>query len=254
MYAEIYWWDVPEVKNAYDNGKDFTGVDLTNVCFIHEKTTKEIVLLDLTGANFKGCDLSSVTFCGADVRGVDFTGANLEGCEFYACYFGDRTRLGIYLETVPDIRNDVIFEGALDSCCVPYAKPLYTVNNIRMLVDTDGQELICYKALRKHHFMRNDTLAIAKLLVPSDARRIVYRNDKCRAEKVKVLDIYSPDKKFYYKTAHSFVMGGNTLYKVGEEICADSFDITTCITCAHGIHFFLTEAEAIRFGKKNMRK
>lgn len=245
MYEEIYWWDIPEVKNAYDNGKDFTGVDLTNVCFIHEKTTKEIVLLDLTGANFKGCDLSSTVFCGADVRGADFTGANLEGCEFYACYFGYRP----YIETALDIRKDVILEEIL-----PYAKPLYTIKNIRMLVDTDGQELICYKALRKHHFMRNDTLAIAKLLVPSDARRIVYKNDKCRAEKVKVLDIYSPDKKFYYKTAHSFVMGGNTLYKVGQEVCADSFDIAACMTCAHGIHFFLTEKEAIKFGKKNMRK
>ena len=245
MYEEIYWWDIPEVKNAYDNGKDFTGVDLTNVCFTHEKTAKEIVLLDLTGANFKGCDLSSVMFYRADVRGADFTGANLEGCEFYACYFGYRP----YIETAPDIRKDVILEEIL-----PYAKPLYSIKNIRMLVDTNGQELICYKALRKHHFMRNSTLAIAKLLVPSDARRIVYRNDKCRAEKVKVLDIYSPDKKFYYKTAHSFVMGGSTLYKVGQEVCADRFDINKCITCAHGIHFFLTEAEAIRFGKKNMRK
>ena len=245
----VYWWNIPEVKNAYDNGKDFTGVDLTNICFIHEKTAKEIVLLDLTGANFKGCDLSSTMFYGADVCGADFTGANLEGCKFYTCYFGNKTHLGTYLETAPDIRKDVILEEIL-----PYAKPLYTVNNIRMLVDTDGQELICYKALRKHHFMRNDTLAIAKLLVPNDARRIVFKNDKCRAEKVKVLDIYSPDKKFYYKTAHSFVMGGNTLYKVGQEVCADSFEIATRITCAHGIHFFLTEAEAIRFGKKNMRK
>ena len=240
----VYWWNILEVKNAYDNGKDFTGIDLTNICFIHEKTAKEIVLLDLTGANFKGCDLSSTMFYGADVCGADLTGADLEGCEFYACYFGD----GSQMEIAPNIRNDITLEGFIDD------KLLYTVKNIRMLVDNDGQELICYKALRKHHFMRNDTLAIAKLLVPNDARRIVFKNDKCRAEKVKVLDIYSPDKKFYYKTAHSFVMGGNTLYKVGQEVCADSFDITTCITCAHGIHFFLTEAEAIRFGKKNMRK
>jgi len=240
----VYWWNILEVKNAYDNGKDFTGVDLTNICFIHEKTAKEIVLLDLTGANFKGCDLSSTMFYGADVCGADFTGANLEGCEFYACYFGD----GSQMEIAPNIRNDITLEGFIDD------KLLYTVKNIRMPLDTDGQELVCYKALSKHHFMRNNTLAIAKLLVPGDARRIVFKNDKCRAERVKVLDIYSPDKKFYYKYAHSFVMGGNTLYKVGQEVCADSFDITTCITCAHGIHFFLTEAEAIRFGKKYMRK
>lgn len=243
-YTEIYWWDIPEVKNAYDNGKDFTGVDLTDVCFIHEKTVKDIVLLDLTGANFKGCDLSSTVFCGADVCGADFTGANLEGCEFYCCYFGDEP----YIETAPDIRKDVTIEGFIDD------KLIYNINYIRMPVDTDGQELICYKALSKHHFMRNSTLAIAKLLVPSDARRIVYRNDKCRAERVKVLDIYSPDKKFYYKTAHSLVMGDTTLYKVGKEVCADSFDIATCMICAHGIHFFLTEKEAIKFGKKYIRK
>ena len=244
----VYWWNILEVKNAYDNGKDFTGVDLTNVCFIHEKTAREIVLLDLMSANFKGCDLSSTMFYGADVCGADFTGANLEGCEFYGCYFGG----GTHIETATDIRGDVIIDEVLNTYY--NLKGIYTIKNIRMPENTDGQELICYKALRKHHFMRNDTLAIAKLLIPSDARRIVFKNDKCRAEKVKVLDIYSPDKKFYYKTAHSFVMGGNTLYKVGQEVCADSFDMVAYITCARGIHFFLTEAEAIRFGKKNMRK
>lgn len=243
MNKGIYWWDIPEVKDAYDNGKDFTGVDLTNVCFIHEKTIKEIVLLDLTSANFKGCDLSSTVFYGADVCGADFTGANLVGCEFCICYFGYES----YIETAPNIRKDVTLEGFMNDCYNPNL--LYTVKNFRMAMDTDGQELICYKALSKHHFMRNNTLAIAKLLVPSDARRIVFKNDKCRAERVKVLDIYSPDRKFYYKSAHSFIMKGTTLYKVGKEVCADNFDIAPCMTCAPGIHFFLTEKEAIEFGK-----
>lgn len=245
----VYWWNIPEVKAAYHNDKDFTSVDLTNVFFVHARTTmEEIVLLDLDGANFKGCDLSSTIFYGVDVCGADFTGANLEGCEFYSCYFGHVP----YIKTAPDIRKDVTCDAITNDCY--NHKLLYTIGNIRMSVDTDGQELVCYKALSKHHFMRNSTLAIAKLLVPSDARRIVYKNDKCRAERVKVIDIYSPDKKFYYESAHSFVNGGTMIYKVGKEVCADWFDIDARMTCAHGIHFFLTEKEAIRFGIHCMRK
>ena len=65
--------------------------------------------------------------------------------------------------------------------------------------------------------------------------------------------LYSIDKKLSYEYAYSFIYTRCVLvYKVGEEVCPDKFDDCAKRVCSNGIHFFLTEEEAINYGKHYM--
>lgn len=234
---ESPWNDAPEVYAAYVNGRDFRNVDLHNVCF--RDYTDEIV--NLEGADFRGCDLSSAEFYYCNLYGADFTGANLEGCEFIDCYFGDAP----VLKGAENIR---VHARKPKPC--HYSEDLYlcSIFDIKMPLDTAGQELIVYKII----IARNgyDELVIAKLLIPAEAKRIVFKYSKCRCEKAKVLDIYSIDKTRHFAYGFSCMYDKYFKYTVGEEVCADRFDEDAKLVCAHGIHFFLTEEEAIEYSEE----
>lgn len=232
---ESLWNEIPEVHAAYVNGRDFRSVNLRNVSF--EDSVYEII--NLEGADFRGCDLSSTEFCYCNLANADFTGANLEGCEFIDCYFGDV----LVLKGAENIRA-----CKWKSNCYSEDLHFYNIFNIKMPLETAGQELIVYKIL----IVRNgyDELVIAKLLIPSEAKRIVFKYSKCRCEKAKVLDIYSIDKTRHFAYGFSCMYDKHFKYTVGEEVCADRFDEDAKLVCAHGIHFFLTEEEAIEYSEE----
>ena len=75
---------------------------------------------------------------------------------------------------------------------------------------------------------------IAKLLIPEDAGRVGgYTGRKCRAERVIVLEGEGPSKH-----------DGAFVYAPGATLIPDSWDPDPRVECSHGIHFFLTRAEA----------
>jgi hypothetical protein len=86
---------------------------------------------------------------------------------------------------------------------------------------------------------------IVKLYIPANAKRIS-SGRKCRCDKAKVLKIYNPyhtDECF--NTAKS-MYNDDFEYKVGEYVYADDFD-EECNECSNGIHFFLSEREAMAY-------
>jgi hypothetical protein len=84
---------------------------------------------------------------------------------------------------------------------------------------------------------KKTTTGVIKIYIPADAERtssLVGR--KCRASKVKVISGegcggYSPNQ-------------GNLVYNKNTTVESDSFDPDIRIECTHGIHFFMTKAEA----------
>ena len=234
---ELTWNDAPEVYAAYVNGRDFRNVDLRNVCFGDYANEP----VNLEGADFRGCDLSSTEFCYCNLVNADFTGANLEGCEFIDCYFGD----------APVLKGAENIRARKPKSC-HYSEDLYLYNifNITMPLDTVGQELIVYKFLMARNSDEEFEVAIAKLLVPAEAKRIVFKGSKCRCEKARVLDIYSIDKTRHFAYGFSCMYDRHFKYTVGEEVCADKFDEDAKLICAHGIHFFLTEEEAVEYSEE----
>ena len=83
---------------------------------------------------------------------------------------------------------------------------------------------------------------VAKIEVPAEARRTACLiNRKCRAEFVRTIEIVVDG-------AHADTAPGlrdaSVIYRVGEITRPDSYDDNPAVDCTHGIHFFLTRAEA----------
>ena len=207
---------------------------------IRNRIEKSDMLLDLRFADFRGCDLSETAFSCVNLIDSVFAGANIVGTVFHNCE--------LKIVSVGD-NNAAVY------------LPLY-INNLRErfeCVNLNGQKYVLVGKAQKEiagefigykYIITARGGAIATLSIPEEAERIVFENDKCRASKVKVLDIVD-SKGNHYDEGESWVndapwRAGSkpTFYKVGEETCADSFDVNPGIECGHGIHFFLTEQEA----------
>jgi len=78
---------------------------------------------------------------------------------------------------------------------------------------------------------------IVKLLIPATAKRSHGSERKSRASKVKVLKIFGATEAWSSYNCETF-------YRAGKVVTADSFDENRWDVCSHGIHFFLTRAEA----------
>lgn len=139
------------------------------------------------------------------------------------------------------------------------------INNLYPIVPEEGS-FIGFKKVMD----RNEEYVIAKLLIPEDAKRSSGTTRKCRASKVKVLDMYYMNNKNKkceeaYNAFHSYcnycscncekcelnahdIFLKGTVYKIGKTIESDYFDENRWNKCTHGIHFLLTENEAIDYG------
>ena len=78
---------------------------------------------------------------------------------------------------------------------------------------------------------------IVKLRIPADAKRSHAFGRKCRAEFAEVIEVIGA--KVGKSTQQPYVE-----YRVGERVVPDSFDDDWMNECSHGIHFFITRAEA----------
>ena len=80
---------------------------------------------------------------------------------------------------------------------------------------------------------------IVKLRIPAEAKRSHAFGRKCRAEYADVLEVVG-DAAEAYTNAH----GPRTDYIVGQRVTPDKWDENWQDECSHGIHFFITRAEA----------
>ena len=201
---------------------------------------------DFSGANFSGAELINMTFRICDFRGADFSGLKLEGVTFEDCLFDfietdnflhhnikliQFDRAGIRVKWVEYMGNYKI------KCFTIFSK------DISYPIDTDGENLICYK---KIHVEKDFSIAygnaVAKLEIPAYADRMVYKGDKCRASCARVLEIKD-------KQGNNYDVGCSAFYPCEEEyrvdhmVYASNFDDSLEV-CSGGIHFFLTEEEA----------
>lgn len=86
---------------------------------------------------------------------------------------------------------------------------------------------------------------IITISIPEDARRSSAYSNKCRCDKAKVLDIRTfggrEVKSAISQYDHSFV------YEINKEVSAPDFDENRWHECAPGIHFFMSEKEALEY-------
>ena len=148
-------------------------------------------------ANLRGADLSGAYLRGANLRGADLSGANLSGAYLRGANLRD-------------------------------AKSNYL---------TIGFNLACPDSGSFDGWKKCNDGIIVKVRVPAGARRSSATTRKCRAEYIKVLEVYGADE-----AVSSW--DETTVYRKGETVRAHQWDENRWNECSGGIHFFLTRAEA----------
>ncbi len=86
---------------------------------------------------------------------------------------------------------------------------------------------------------------IIKLAIPEDAKRSSAYSNKCRCDKAKVLDITTLGGR-KVNIASSYY-DNSFVYEVNKEVSVPDFDEDRWHECAPGIHFFMSEIEALKY-------
>ncbi len=164
---------------------------------------------DFTDANLRGANLR-----GANLRGANLRGANLYGADLYGADLEGANLRGADLYGA-DLRSANLRGANLEGC------------------DLSSLVIVAEGALRVY---KKTSTGVAVLSIPNSAGRVnAYGSRKCRAEFAVVLE--APEGAV---SQHDRV----TKYVVGETVRPDSYDPDPRVECSHGIHFFLTRAEA----------
>jgi hypothetical protein len=166
---------------------------------------------DLRGASLRGADLRGADLRGADLRGADLSGAHLRGADLRGADLG-----GANLNWA-DLRG-VDMSGAKNVNL--------DVSKTRILPEG---ALIGWKKCSQG--------VLVKLRIPEEAKRSHSFGRKCRAEYADVLEVLGADEGVSFHD-------DKTVYRVGERVVPDSFDLDWLQECAPGIHFFITREEA----------
>jgi hypothetical protein len=186
---------------------------------LNRYTGKEILYTrtdSLYGANLSGENLSGANLYGADLYGANLSGANLSGANLYGANLSRANLSGANLSGA----NLYGAEGLTEEILISYTT-----------ITPEG-ELIGYKKCKNN--------IIVKLKIPAKAKRGNATGRKCRAEYVKVLEIYGADKAM---SSHD----DKTEYVLGKTVKCDKWDENRWDECSGGIHFFLTKLEAERY-------
>ena len=210
------WWD--EDCEGWENMKaDLSGADLSGA----DLSGAYLSDADLRGADLSGAYLSGAYLRDADLRGADLRGADLRRADLSGAYLSGADLRGADLSDADLRRADL--SGAY----------LSGAKGITMACPSDG----AFTAWKKLH-----NGAIAKLLIPENAKRSSATGRKCRCDRALVLAIYDRDGNAIESETSARTPG--FVYKVGEHIVPDSFDDDRWNECSHGIHFFITRTEA----------
>jgi hypothetical protein len=175
----------------------------------------------LQNANLMYADLKYADLKYADLMYAHLQGANLQNANLRNANLQDADLQGANLQEA-DLR-DADLRGAR-----------YDYSTIGIHQAPSGC-LLGWKKLYERYLI--------SLRIPSKARRSCATTRKHRAEFARVLRIVDIDSGEEMEE----VLGGRwpTRYRAGELVYPDKWDTDRWNECSHGIHFFLTEAEAM---------
>lgn len=171
----------------------------------------------LRSVKFKETILNNVNFESATLHDVAFPNSSLVNLNFYNATI-----------------NDVYCSNA---------KVVAGVHYLNMQCPEEGS----FIGFKRACIAMTGEEVIVKLLIPADAKRSSATTRKCRCSKAEVLAIYAVyDKSIRHSEARS-KHDWDFTYKIGETVAVDNFDENRWHECASGIHFFITEQEAINY-------
>ena len=171
---------------------------------------------NLSCARLSGANLSDARLSGAYLSRANLSGANLSDADLSDAYLSDADLSDAYLSRAN--LSDADLSGVR-------LKKLLSVRTI--LPEGD---IIGWKKLQDG--------VICKLLIPAKAKRVGgLIGRKCRAEYAVVLNGEGKSQR------------NGTEYKVGETVKPDKYDPNPLVECSSGIHFLITEQEAMDYNQ-----
>ena len=232
-YADLSSANLSGANLSYADlsGADLSSADLSSA----DLRDAYLGCADLSGANLSGADLSTADLSGALLRGVcldnaDLRGANLDDADLDNADLCGASLSGASLSGA-DLSSANLRGANLSGADLRDVKYNEATSFFALQCPEEG----AFVAWKK---CRDDV--IVKLLIPEDAKRSSATSRKCRASKAVVLDVIGAEKGIS-STDKTFV------YEVGKEVVPDFFDEDRWNECSHGIHFFITRAEAERY-------
>ena len=196
--------------------QDKSGGECADLSFA-DLSRSNLSRADLSFANLSFADLSLADLSHADLSGADLSFADLHGADL----------------------SDADLSGADLSLADLSKRDIDNIKRYRpFAVCPESGQFIAWKKGADNH--------IIKLSIPSSAKRtssLVGR--KCRCDLAMVLAIFGVDGN-KAKSCGGW-RSSEFIYTVGEYVEADSYDGDIRVECSHGIHFFITRAEAEAF-------
>ena len=187
----------------------------------------DLIGANLRGANLRGANLSGADLSGADLREAYLRGANLRGADLSRADLSEADLSGADLSRA-NLLGANLSGANLSRANLSVAKNIPPLPWTTIVPEGD---LIVYKKIN----VPTGT-AIAKLLIPKEAKRSNATGRKCRAEWAIVLEC-PKEAVSQYDSSFKYEMGTTIRPKNG-------WDDNRWNECAPGIHFFLTRQEA----------
>ena len=216
-----------DLRRADLSRADLRGADLRRA----DLSRADLRGADLIGADLRRADLRGADLIGADLRRADLRGANLTEADLRSADLRGANLTGADLREADLSRAD-LSRADLNNV-------IYNENTafFAMTCPEEG-EFIGYKKCAEEK--------IVKLLIMEEAKRSSATSRKCRASKVKVLEITNIKNTKKYEMAKS-QYDSDFIYKIGETIEVKDFDEDRWKECSAGIHFFITREEAVQY-------
>ena len=229
MFSEFALWikDILEKHkkwlNAEDGGEraDLRGANLCDADLCDaDLRGANLCDADLRGANLRGANLRDANLRDADLRDADLRGANLCDADLRGANLRDA-----------NLRDANLCDAKADEQTAMY----------HLACPEEG----AFVGFKKCLAYEGEEVLV-KLEIPEDAKRSSATTRKCRCSKAKVILITGIVTRKEYDEAFS-QRDKRFVYRVGETVFPDSFDEDRWNECSNGIHFFITNQEAIDY-------
>ena len=195
----------------------------------------------LDGASLDGASLVRASLDGASLVRASLNGASLDGASLVGASLYGASLDGASLDGA-SLVGASLYRASLDGASLDGA----SLDGVKINECTSFYDLQCPEEGDFIAFKKASGL-IVKLRIPAEARRSSATSRKCRAEFADVLEILNTDKTKADVTEVASNYNCEVIYEVGERVTADSWDDNRWNECSHGIHFFMTFAEAVRY-------
>ena len=189
------------------------------------KSRADLSGADLSGAYLSGANLSRAYLSGAYLRGANLSRANLSGADLSGAYLSGANLSGADL-------SGADLSGAYLSGAYLSGAQNSDLAIAQTSILPDEGDVIGWKKCRDK--------VLVKVLIKDGEKRSNSSGRKCRAFRVTVLDVIGEESGIG-------IYNPPVVYRKGEVVEADGWTEDRWEECGHGIHFFITKAEAVAY-------